>query len=153
MKKTCFIIDETLNRKRKSTEYPAEFFYNNRIIRDLKDIANSFIEYFSGIGPSLSENIDVSGLDKSHDEYLTSSVDTQSSFTPISEYETLKIIKNLKYKNSYGVDGISNVLLKSRSNEIVKPLTLIINQSLETGISPTAYGSKNSGDGIASARN
>ena len=71
MKKTCSTIDETLNRKRKSNEYPAEFFYNNRIIRDLKDIANSFIEYFSGIGPRLSENIDVSGLDKSHDEYLT----------------------------------------------------------------------------------
>ena len=30
MKKTWGTIDETLNRKRKSTEYPAEFFYNNR---------------------------------------------------------------------------------------------------------------------------
>ena len=105
----------------------------------MKDIANSFNEYFSSIGPSLSENIDVSGLDKSYDEYLTSSVDTQFSFTPISENETLKIIKNLKNKSSYGVDGISNVLLKSISNEIVKPLTLIINQSLETGIFPNAF--------------
>ena len=74
-----------------------------------------------------------------NDEYLTSSVDTQFSFTPISENETLKIIKNLKNKCSYGVDGISNVLLKSISNEIVKPLTLIINQSLETGIFPNAF--------------
>ena len=41
MKKTWVTIDETLNRKRKSTEYPAEFFYINRTIRDLKDIANS----------------------------------------------------------------------------------------------------------------
>ena len=105
----------------------------------MKDIANSFNAYFSSIGPSLSENIDVSGLDKSYDEYLTSSVDTQFSFTPISENETLKIIKNLKNKSSYGVDGISNVLLKSISNEIVKPLTLIINQSLETGIFPNAF--------------
>ena len=102
MKKTwATIIDKTLNRKRKSTEYPAEFFYNNRTIRYLKEIANSFNEYFSSIGPSLSENIDVSGLDKSYDEYLTSSVDTQFSFTPISENETLKIIKNLKNKSSY----------------------------------------------------
>ena len=134
MKKTWATIDETLNRKRKSTEYSAEFFYNNRTIRDLKDIANSFNEYFSSIGPSLSENIDVSGLDKSYDEYLTSSIDTQFSFTPILENETLKIINNLKNKSSYGVDEISNVLLKSISNEIVKPFTLIINQSLETGI-------------------
>ena len=105
----------------------------------MKDIANSFNEYFSSIGPSLSENIDVSGLDKSYDEYLTNSVDTQFSFTPISESETLKIIKNLKNKSSYGVDGISNVLLKSISNEIVNPLTLIINQSLETVIFPNAF--------------
>ena len=139
MKKTWSTIDETLNRKRKFTDYPAEFFYNNRTIRGLKDIANSFNEYFSGIGPSLSENIDVSGLDKSYKEYLTSSVDTQFSFTPISKNKTLKIIKNLKNKNSYGVEGISNVLLKSISNEIVKPLTLLINQSLETGIFPTAF--------------
>ena len=46
MKKTWGTIDEALNRKRKSTEYPAEFFYNNRTIRDSKDIANSFNEYF-----------------------------------------------------------------------------------------------------------
>ena len=121
MTKTSATINETLNSKRNSTEYPAEFFYNNRTIRDLKNIANSFIEYFSSIGPSLSENIDVSGLDKSYNEYLTSSVDTQFSCTPISENETLKIIKNLKNKNSYDVDKISNVLLKSISKEIIKP--------------------------------
>ena len=54
MKKTWVTIDETLNKKRKSTEYPAEFFYNNRTIRDSKDIANSFNEYFSSIGQSFT---------------------------------------------------------------------------------------------------
>ena len=139
MKKTWGTIDETLNRKQKSTEYPAEFFYNNRTIRDSKDIANSFNEYFSSIGPSLSENIDVSGQDKSYNGYLTNPVNSQFSFTPVSENEILKIIKSLKNKKSYGIDGISNVLLKSISNEIIKPLTLIISQSLETGIFPNAF--------------
>ena len=96
MKKTWGTIDETLNRKRKSTEYPAEFFYNNRTIRDSKDIANSFNEYFSSIGPSLSENIDVSGQDKSYNGYLTNPVNSQFSFTLVSENEILKIIKSLK---------------------------------------------------------
>ena len=118
------------------------FFCNNRTIRDLKNIANSVNEYFSSIGPSLSENIDVSGQDKSYNKYLTNSVrpNSQFSFTPVSENEILKIIKRLKIlKKRYGIDGISNVLLKSISNEIVKPLTLIINQSLETGIFPNAF--------------
>ena len=42
-------------------------------------------------------------------------------------------------EKSYGIDGISNVLLKSISNEIINPLTLIINQSLETRIFPNAF--------------
>ena len=49
------------------------------------------------------------------------------------------IINNLKNKKSYCIDGISNVLLKSIANEILKPLTLIINQYLETGIFPDAF--------------
>ena len=139
MKKTWGTIDETLNRKRKSTEYPAEFFYNNRTIRDSKDIANSFNEYFSSIGQSLYENIDVSGQDKSYNGYLTNSVNSQFTFTPVSENEILKIIMSLKNKKSYCIDGISNVLLKSIPNKIIKPLTLIINQSLETEILPNAF--------------
>ena len=44
----------------------------------------------------------------------------------------------MKSKNSSGNDEISNRLLKSVKSEISKPLTIIINQSLETGISPDA---------------
>ena len=54
--------------------------------------------------------------------------------------KTLNIISKLKNKKSYGIDGIStNVLLKSIANEIIKPLTLITNQSLKTGIFPDAF--------------
>ena len=44
----------------------------------------------------------------------------------------------MKSKNSSGNDDISNRLLKSIKCEISKPLTIIINQSLETGIFPDA---------------
>ena len=53
---------------------------------------------FYSIGLSLPENIGVSGQDKSYDEYLTNSVNSQFSFTPVSENEILKIIKSLKNK-------------------------------------------------------
>ena len=42
-------------------------------------------------------------------------------------------------QSSYGTDETSNKLLKSIKNEICKPLTLIINQSLTTGIFPNAF--------------
>ena len=43
-----------------------------------------------------------------------------------------------QFKNSSGKDEISNKLLKSIKDEIAKPLTIIINQSLKTGIFPEA---------------
>ena len=56
----------------------------------------------------------------------------------ITENKIVVIINNLKSKNSSGKDEISNKLLKSIKGEISKPLTIIINQCLETGIFPDA---------------
>ena len=46
-------------------------------------------------------------------------------------------IVKLKNKSSYGYDSISNKLIKSASHTLVRPLTLIVNQSLHTGIYPS----------------
>ena len=46
------------------------------------------------------------------------------------------MIKNLKLSNNKGHDGISSDLLKLMGNAISKSITLIINQSLRTGIFP-----------------
>ena len=48
----------------------------------------------------------------------------------------MKIIENLKNKTSSGIDGISNQLLKSAKNDLVKPITTIVNQMIVTGIFP-----------------
>ena len=69
------------------------------MITDLKDIANSFNEYFSNIGPSLSEKIDMSGNTMTYSDYLTIPAHSRFSFIPVSEKETLNIINNLKNKN------------------------------------------------------
>ena len=105
----------------------------------MKDIANSFNEYFSNIGPSLFEKIDLSGNTMMCSYYLTNLFHSKFSFSTVLEKETLNIINNLKNKKSYDIEGISNVLPKSIANKILKPLTLIINQSLETGIFPDAF--------------
>ena len=46
------------------------------------------------------------------------------------------VIKRLKNKLSYGLDGISNSLIKNSSDVFSKPLTLIINQTRTSGIFP-----------------
>ena len=53
--------------------------------------------------------------------------------------EVRSAIDNLENKTSCGCDGISNKLLKLIKNEINKPITLIVNQSLKTGIFPKVF--------------
>ena len=48
----------------------------------------------------------------------------------------MKIINELQPKNSNGHDEISNKLLKKLSPILIQSLTLIINQSITTGIFP-----------------
>ena len=43
----------------------------------------------------------------------------------------------MENKSSSGYDGISNKMLKYIKKEISKPLTLIINQMLDSGIFPS----------------
>ena len=54
----------------------------------------------------------------------------------ITEETTMEILNNLKPKPSCGYDGISTKLLKTCKLEICKSLTLVINQTLSTGIFP-----------------
>ena len=74
-----------------------------------------------------------------YSDYLTNPAHSKFSLTPVSEKETLNNINNLKKQKSYSIDGILNVLLKLIANEILKPLTLLINQSLKTGIFLDAF--------------
>ena len=54
----------------------------------------------------------------------------------VTEASVSKVIDSLKPKTSAGPDNISNNLIKIIKQEIVPSLSIIINQSLETGIFP-----------------
>ena len=46
------------------------------------------------------------------------------------------VINNLSQKNSFSYDGISTILLKHISPSIVKTITLLANQIINTGVFP-----------------
>lgn len=58
------------------------------------------------------------------------------NFSPINADAVTKIINGLKCKSSFGIDGLSNILLKSIKEYISEPIALIINQSFRTSIFP-----------------
>ena len=57
-------------------------------------------------------------------------------FKLVSENDVLKQLSSLRAKTSAGVDGISVKLFKRLRSALINPLSLIINQSLVTGIFP-----------------
>ena len=138
MKKTWKTIDETLNRRKNKSKFPSEFIVNNRSIADQKEIADQFNIFFPSIGSTLSDSIEIADSTLDFTDYLNNPTEHHFNFNTITESETLSIINKLKNKNSSGKDEISNKLLKSIKDEIAKPLTIIINQSLKTGVFPDA---------------
>ena len=102
---------------------------------DPTTIANKFNTFFAGIGVDLSAN--VNNTHNAHfTDYLLNPSIYNFTFELITEETTMEILNNLKPKPSCGYDGISTKLLKTCKLEICKLLTLIINQSLSTGIFP-----------------
>ena len=72
----------------------------------------------------------------SYKTYLQTPHAQNCKFQLIDENATIKAIDYIENKSSSGHDGISNILLKYVKLEISKPLTLIINQMITTGIFP-----------------
>ena len=108
---------------------------DSKVIKDKQEICNKFNDFFANIGPKLANQIKPSS-NKTYDTFLKRRVLTYFAFILVSENDVLKHLSSLRTKNTAGIDGISVKLLKRLSSALINPLTLIINQSLVTGIFP-----------------
>ena len=140
IKKTWLTINDTLSRNKSKQDLPSTFHYNGLTLTNPKEIANSFNVYFAGIGDKLASEIKTPTNDDAiFTSYLENPTMNRLQFRHIAEEDTMKAINNLENKNSSGHDGISNKLLKSIRYELCKPLTLIINQMLSSGVFPETF--------------
>jgi hypothetical protein len=136
IKSTWKTIGEVLSRRRGKSSID-EIIINDELITDKSAIANEFNKFFVNIGAKLASLIDCKDK-KSFKSYLKNVINSRFHFELIDEAHVLKVIQSLKSKTSYGYDGISTCLLKKIAHILVHPLTLIINQSLVSGIVPEA---------------
>jgi len=132
IKKTWSLINDSMKRNSMKT-MNNEFMIDNKKTSDPQIIANAFNDYFINIGHSLAENIH---SPIHFTQYLRQEISSSFKFKIIDETVTENTINKLKNKSSYGVDGLSNKLIKSAKNYLIIPLTLIINQTLKTGEFP-----------------
>ena len=106
-----------------------------KLITNKIEICNEFNKLFSNIGPKLSDKINTENK-KCFENYLKNRILTSFAFDLVDENIVTKHISTLRTKNSYGHDGISMKLFKFLLPAVIKPLTLVINQPLATGIFP-----------------
>jgi hypothetical protein len=124
---------ERLERE-KWGNFPSYIKINKNKITDKHDIVNHFNDYFASIGENLASKIPAAR--KSFEAYLTKRHLFTFSFKLLDQFEVKKILQNFKPKTSIGFDGISMKLLKLIGDSILPILTILINQSLTTGIFP-----------------
>ena len=98
-------------------------------------VADEFNSYFASIGTTLADQIPTVHFSYENNVPL----DSTFSFTPISETETLDLIRKLKNKKSIGLDGISVFVLKLSAKVIAPTLTYLINKSMKTGKFPNSW--------------
>ena len=108
--------------------------YDGKILKDEIEIANAFNNYFTSIGPSLANKFQ---QNNNYLKYLEDAPNCKLYFEPVEEHYIIKIIDKLKNKKSLGIDGISNSLIKLSKYVLVKPLAIMVNQMLNTGIFPS----------------
>ena len=127
------IIYENVNRKNSKEELSDRFKINDEIVEDEKKIANEFNEFFNTIGTKLANQIKE---EKDFKQFLKNPRPKHFHFKQITADVIEKIGKNLKPKMSCGPDQLNSKVIKHILTAISKPLTHIINRSLDTGIVP-----------------
>ena len=135
IRNTWKTINEIISKSPPKKQFPTFFRDGQKEITEISEIANKFNTLFTHIGPNQSKNINYTG-DKTYKTYLKEPNKVSLKFEKVSETNDMQIINNLPNKNSCGFDGISTIVMKSIKNVILKPLTLIINQIINTGVFP-----------------
>ena len=134
IRKTWDTLKSILNKPKVKSKFPSFFLINGKQETDMRQIANHFNNYFTNVGSQVDE------IDTSNKQPFTSYLGPPCNFAFSFEYtnseKIAKIIQNLKPKASSGPDGQSSKLLKAIGSVLAPTLSVIINQSLYTGIFP-----------------
>ena len=134
-RKTWETINDILSRKKIKKEFPTYFNIKGNQTSNKQIIADEFNEFFTNIGPKLSKEIKPPS-NLSYRTFLKKTITTTFTFDTVTTETVVKILSDLSPKTSCGHDEISTILLKLLAPSISVILTVMINQSLCTGIFP-----------------
>ena len=135
IKGTWKILNEVLRGSSSTSKIPDVFLEDSNEIKDKKDIADGFNNFFVNVGPNLAKTIQAPA-NMSVNDYLPDPNVNTMFLDPVTEQEVVELVKKFSNKTSLDCHGISMLLIKQILTHIVKPFTHICNLSFEIGIFP-----------------
>ena len=132
--KAYWPILKTLSNGKKIPLIPP-ILVNNKLTSDFKEKANHFNTFFA------SQSIPVSN-DSALPNTTNSVSDVSLSSIQFKDQDILKIICSLNYNKAHGYDDIS-IRLKTYDSSIVKSLSIIFKNCLQTGTFPNNWKKSN----------
>ena len=137
MRKTWEFVNSQIGRTRNKKSCVDLLTSDKAEITEHKDIAESFCQYFAGVGKKQSEEIEHSN--KKAEEYFAGINEANSIYLqPTDALEIIEVVSTLKTKNSCGHDNLSSKALKQIIHGIAQPLSVLINRTLSEGTYPAA---------------
>jgi hypothetical protein len=132
--KTSWDIINKNRPSKKCVESGVSIKINNSVISEPLEVSNNFNNFFVNV----HKTIDANSLPKHFSGFpLSAQKDCVLWHFPKIETQIVrKTLMKLQSKNSTGMDGLSVKMLKYCSDELVQPLTHIVNASLNDGIFP-----------------
>ena len=128
-----------LSSSKSNTSLPHKLKHNNTFTTNPTLIANSFNDYFSGIGKTLADQLKPSSeSEHEHTKYLAKRLHQSLFLTPTTSFEVFNLISGLKNTKSNGKDNISAYFLKMAAKVIAAPLAQLFNYTFLLGNFPAS---------------
>ena len=121
-------INSLLGKQNKITNVN-ELIIDDKKVTSPSDIAESFNEYFSEIGPKLADNIDQNNSN-CFQQYIKKAESEFATFEPVTVNHVFHLLSKLQSTKATGIDKISSKIIKIAAPIISNSLTHIFNQSI-----------------------
>jgi hypothetical protein len=110
LKETWKLINEVINKSKRKTPLSPTFNYGNKILTDPLEIANSFCEYFTNVGPNLVKKIP--DVNTPFSTFLSNPIKDSIFLNPTNVTELTNICHSLKSGKTAGFDNIAMNAIK-----------------------------------------
>ena len=127
-------LNEAIGKVGKLSSNISSITHQDKLLTDSTDIANSFNDFFSNIANEIVINIPPTSC--KFESYIPNYSHNRFKFTLINRENVSKIIDGLESKFTLDSTGYNTILIKRVKDNILTPLTHIINLSLKEGIFP-----------------